>query len=87
MLKGFLSCFLGLFLATIGTDGITGEERYTFDTVTLLGASTSCGDGRPARRVRNLHRGGGAFQEYKGGVQYRGMLSEFPRWRCSGNTC
>lgn len=37
MLKGFISCFFGLFLATVGTDGITGEERFTFNTVTLLG--------------------------------------------------
>ena len=36
-LKGFLSCFFGLFLATVGTDGITGGERFTFDTTILLG--------------------------------------------------
>ncbi|MBT5220876.1 MAG: C4-dicarboxylate ABC transporter permease [Woeseia sp.] len=30
LLKGFLIMFLGLFLKTIGLDGFTGEERYTF---------------------------------------------------------
>ena len=67
LLKGFLACFFGLFLATIGTDGITGGERFTFDTMVLLGGINfvtamvgllGC--------VRDPHRGRGAFQGIQG---------------------
>ncbi len=37
VLRGILSCLFGLFLATVGTDGITGVERFTFDSTILLG--------------------------------------------------
>ena len=37
VMKGFLACFFGIFLATVGTDGITGGERFTFGTTILLG--------------------------------------------------
>jgi putative tricarboxylic transport membrane protein len=36
-LKGLVSSGIGLFLACIGTDLVTGEERYAFDTVDLVG--------------------------------------------------
>lgn len=36
LLKGFLIMFLGLFLKTIGLDGFTGEERYTFGIPKLM---------------------------------------------------
>ena len=36
LLKGFLIMFLGLFLKTIGLDGFTGEERYTFGVDKLM---------------------------------------------------
>jgi len=36
LLKGFLVMFIGLFLATIGLDGFTGEERNTFGVLKLM---------------------------------------------------
>ena len=36
-LKGMISGFLGLLLATIGVDVITGSQRFTFDSVFLIG--------------------------------------------------
>lgn len=36
MLKGMISAFLGLFLATIGLDPITGDLRNTFDNPNLF---------------------------------------------------
>jgi putative tricarboxylic transport membrane protein len=36
LLKGFLVMFIGLFLTTVGMDGFTGEERYTFGIPKLL---------------------------------------------------
>ena len=79
MLKGFISCFFGLFLATIGTDGITGEERFTFDTVTLLGGINFVVAMVGLLAVSEVFiEAEEPFKEYKGGVQYRGMLSEFP---------
>ena len=36
LLKGFLVMFIGLFLKTIGLDGFTGEERYTFGIPKLM---------------------------------------------------
>lgn len=36
LLKGFMVMFLGLFLKTIGLDGFTGEERYTFGVAKLM---------------------------------------------------
>ena len=70
---------MGLFLATIGTDGITGEERYTFDTVTLLGGINFVVAMVGLLAVSEIFiEAEEPFKEYKGGVQYRGMLSEFP---------
>jgi len=79
MLKGFLSCFLGLFLATVGTDGITGEERYTFDTTILLGGINFVVAMVGLLAVSEIFvEAEEPFKEYKGGVAYRGMLHEFP---------
>ncbi len=36
LLKGFLIMLIGLFLTTIGLDGFTGEERYTFGIPKLM---------------------------------------------------
>ncbi|WP_281985382.1 tripartite tricarboxylate transporter permease [Thalassorhabdomicrobium marinisediminis] len=36
-LKGLISLFLGLFLATVGLDVVTGFPRYTLGTVDLMG--------------------------------------------------
>lgn len=37
MVKGLLSVCLGLFLGTVGIDQITGVERFTLDSVHLIG--------------------------------------------------
>jgi putative tricarboxylic transport membrane protein len=37
MVKGFISMFLGLFLATIGTDLFSGEARFTGNRIELAG--------------------------------------------------
>lgn len=36
-LKGFVSLFIGLFIATIGIDGTAGHPRFTFGNVELMG--------------------------------------------------
>ena len=43
MLKGFISMFIGLFLATIGTDLFSGAQRFT-------------GGADRARRRHRVHR-------------------------------
>ncbi|MGE5256579.1 MAG: tripartite tricarboxylate transporter permease [Hyphomicrobiales bacterium] len=79
VLKGFISCFLGLFLATVGTDGITGEERFTFDSVILLGGINFVVAMVGLLAVSEIFvEAEEPFKEYKGGVNYRGMLSDFP---------
>lgn len=79
MLKGFLSCFFGLFLATVGTDGITGEERFTFETVTLLGGINFVVAMVGLLAVSEIFlEAEEPFKEYKGGVQYRGLFKELP---------
>lgn len=35
LLKGLIGVLIGLFLATIGMDSLTGSPRYTFETTTL----------------------------------------------------
>lgn len=37
MIKGFISMFIGLFLATIGTDLFSGEQRFTGGQIELAG--------------------------------------------------
>lgn len=36
MVKGLITVILGLFISSIGIDGITGEARFTFGIMTLL---------------------------------------------------
>ncbi|SMX47871.1 tripartite tricarboxylate transporter permease [Maliponia aquimaris] len=36
-LKGFVSLFIGLFIATVGIDGTAGHPRFTFGNVELMG--------------------------------------------------
>ncbi|MCK7515853.1 MAG: tripartite tricarboxylate transporter permease [Desulfobacterales bacterium] len=88
MLKGFLSCFFGLFLATVGTDGITGEERFTFDTVTLLGGINFVVAMVGLLAVSEIFiEAEEPFKEYKGGVavpRHAGRVRR--RSRCSRNT-
>jgi putative tricarboxylic transport membrane protein len=79
MLKGFLSCFFGLFLATIGTDGITGGERFTFGTTILLGGINFVTAMVGLLAVSEiLIEAEEPFKEYKGSVAYRGMWEEMP---------
>ncbi len=79
VMKGFLSCFFGLFLATIGTDGITGQERFTFETVTLLGGINFVVAMVGLLAVSEiLIEAEEPFKAYKGGVEYRGLLRELP---------
>lgn len=37
LLKGFLGVLFGLFLGTVGMDGLTGTDRFTFGNPNLLG--------------------------------------------------
>lgn len=79
LVKGFLSCFFGLFLATVGTDGITGEERFTFGTVTLLGGFNFVVVMVGLLAVSEIFlEAEEPFQEYKGAVEYKGLLGELP---------
>lgn len=79
LLKGFLSCFFGLFLATVGTDGITGGERFTFDTTVLLGGINFVTAMVGLLAVSEiLIEAEEPFKEYKGHVGYRGMKAEMP---------
>lgn len=80
LLKGFLSCFFGLFLATVGTDGITGGERFTFDTTVLLGGINFVTAMVGLLAVSEiLIEAEEPFKEYKGHVGYRGMRAEMPK--------
>jgi len=81
LLKGFLSCSFGLFLATIGTDGITGGERFTFDTMILLGGINFVTAMVGLLAVSEiLIEAEEPFKEYKGHVGYRGMRAEMPKF-------
>jgi putative tricarboxylic transport membrane protein len=81
ILKGLLSCFFGLFLATIGTDGITGGERFTFGTTVLLGGINFVTAMVGLLAVSEiLIEAEEPFKEYKGTVAYRGMWVGFPGW-------
>ncbi|MEW6266187.1 MAG: tripartite tricarboxylate transporter permease [Thermodesulfobacteriota bacterium] len=80
ILKGALSCFFGLFLATVGTDGITGSERFTFDTTILLGGINFVTAMVGLLAVSEvLLEAEEPFKEYKGSVNYRGMREELPK--------
>jgi putative tricarboxylic transport membrane protein len=81
LLKGFLSCSFGLFLATIGTDGITGGERFTFDTTILLGGINFVTAMVGLLAVSEiLIEAEEPFKEYKGHVGYKGMKAELPKF-------
>lgn len=80
VLKGAIACLFGIFVATVGTDGITGGERYTFDTTILLSGI----DLVPAMVgllaiSEVLIEAEEPFTEYKGSAQYRGLKEELPR--------
>jgi len=79
VLRGVLSCLFGLFLATVGTDGITGVERFTFDTTILLGGIELV----PAMVgllafSELLLEAEQPFTDYKGSAHYRGLREEMP---------
>ncbi len=79
-LKGFLSCFFGLFLATVGTDGITGGERFTFGTTILLGGINFVTAMVGLLAVSEiLEEAEQPFQEYKSAVRYKGLRDEMPK--------
>ena len=80
LMKGLLSCFFGLFLATIGTDEITGGERFTFGTTVLLGGINFVTAMVGLLAVSEiLIEAEEPFKEYKGSVAYRGMREELPK--------
>jgi putative tricarboxylic transport membrane protein len=79
VLKGLLSCFFGLFLATIGTDGITGGERFTFGTTVLLGGINFVTAMVGLLAVSEIFlEAEQPFKEYKGAVAYGGMWAQRP---------
>ncbi|NWF93531.1 MAG: tripartite tricarboxylate transporter permease [Syntrophaceae bacterium] len=80
VLKGLISCLFGIFLATIGTDGITGVERFTFGTTILLGGISFITAMVGLLAVSEiLIEAEEPFQQYKGSVDYKGMRGEMPR--------
>ncbi len=80
VLKGFLACFFGLFLATVGTDGITGGERFTFGTTILLGGINFVTAMVGLLAVSEiLAEAEEPFQEYKSAVALRGLRDELPK--------
>jgi putative tricarboxylic transport membrane protein len=79
LVKGFLSCFFGLFLATVGTDGITGGERFTFNTTILLGGISFVVAMVGLLAVSEIFtEAEEPFKEYKGVVKYRSLRDELP---------
>lgn len=79
VLKGAISCLFGLFLATVGTDGITGEERYTFDTTILLGGINFVSAMIGLLAISEVFtEAEEPFQEVKGSATYRGLKEELP---------
>ncbi len=81
ILKGLISCMFGLFLATVGTDGITGMERFTFNTTILLGGISFVTAMVGLLAVSEIFiEAEEPFQEYKGSAHYRGMKEEMPKF-------
>jgi len=79
VLKGAISCLFGLFLATVGTDGITGEERYTFETSILLGGINFVSAMIGLLAISEIFaEAEEPFQEAKGSAVYRGLKEELP---------
>jgi putative tricarboxylic transport membrane protein len=80
ILKGGLSCLFGLFLAMIGTDGITGVERFTFETSILLSGISFVTAMVGLLAVSEiLIEAEEPFKEYKEASGYRGMKEDFPK--------
>ena len=80
VLKGFLACFFGIFLATVGTDGITGGERFTFGTTILLGGINFVTAMVGLLAVSEIfEEAEQPFQEYKSSVSYKGLRDELPK--------
>ena len=80
VLKGLISCLFGIFLATIGTDGITGIERFTFETTILLGGISFVTAMVGLLAVSEIFiEAEEPFKEYKGSAYYRGMREEMPK--------
>lgn len=80
VLKGLISCLFGIFLATIGTDGITGVERFTFDTTILLGGISFVTAMVGLLAVSEvLIEAEQPFKEYKGSAEYKGLREEMPK--------
>ena len=80
LVKGFLSCFFGLFLATVGTDGITGGERFTFGSTMLLGGINFVTAMVGLLAVSEIFKEAEEpYKEQKSAVAYRGMSDELPR--------
>jgi putative tricarboxylic transport membrane protein len=79
VLKGLISCLFGIFLAMIGTDGITGVERFTFGTTILLGGISFVTAMVGLLAVSEiLIEAEEPFKEYKGSARYRGLKEELP---------
>ncbi len=80
VLKGLISCLFGIFLATIGTDGITGGERFTFGTTILLDGINFVTAMVGLLAISEvLIEAEQPFKEYKGSFHYRGMREEMPK--------
>jgi putative tricarboxylic transport membrane protein len=79
VLKGLISCLFGIFLAMIGTDGITGVERFTFSTTILLGGISFVTAMVGLLAVSEIFiEAEEPFKEYKGSARYRGLKEELP---------
>jgi len=74
-----ISCLFGVFLATIGTDGITGVERFTFGTTILLSGISFITAMVGLLAVSEIFiEAEEPFQQYKSAVYYKGMKGEMP---------
>ena len=94
MVKGLISGFIGLLLAFVGQDPVSGVSRYTFGTVYLMDGvdlvAVVCGLYAVGEMIRLFVDGGtvaadGANTSLKG--VWKGMLTPFKHWflliRCS----
>jgi len=80
ILKGVLSALFGLFLAMVGTDGITGVERFTFGTTILLGGISFVTAMVGLLAVSEIFiEAEEPFKEYKEASGYRGMRKDLPK--------
>jgi len=81
VLKGMISCLFGIFLATIGTDGITGSERFTFGTTILLGGINFVTAMVGLLAVSEVFiEEEQPFKEVKGSAEYKGLRQELPKF-------